>query len=94
MLGFARFRILLLALMVAVSHVALLAHATAHFHPELGQCELCVGQPQPLAAIPSPDSTPLAAVAAGSAPTATVERLAPSTSFRPYHQRAPPIFLP
>ncbi len=48
----ARFRILLLALMVAVSHVALLSHAAAHFHPALEQCELCVSQAHPQAAIP------------------------------------------
>jgi len=48
----ARLRILLLALMVAVSHVALLSHAAGHFHPSLEQCELCVSQAHPLAAVP------------------------------------------
>ena len=48
-----RFRIVLLALMLAVSHVALLSHAAGHFEPALEQCELCFGQSQLLSAIPS-----------------------------------------
>ena len=37
-------RITVLALMLAVSHVALVSHVTAHFDPKFEQCELCVGQ--------------------------------------------------
>jgi hypothetical protein len=48
-------RIAILALMLVVSHVALISHVTAHFEPQLGQCELCVSQGQLLTAITSPD---------------------------------------
>ena len=51
----AQIRIALLVLMLAVSHVALISHVTAHFTPELEQCELCVSQAQLLTAIPCPD---------------------------------------
>lgn len=51
----ARFRIIVLAMMLAVSHVALISHVTAHFEPNLEQCDLCVSQAQLLTAIPSPD---------------------------------------
>ena len=49
----ARLRLLLLCLMVTVSHVALISHVTAHFQPALEQCELCVSQAHPLAAVPA-----------------------------------------
>jgi hypothetical protein len=48
----APMRIVLLALMLAVSHVALISHVTAHFSPQLEQCELCVSQAQLQSAIP------------------------------------------
>ena len=50
------FRIVALAFLVAVSHIALVSHVTAHFEPALEQCELCVGQAHPLPAIPTPES--------------------------------------
>ena len=49
----ARIRITILALMLVVSHVALMSHVTAHFEPQLEQCELCVSQAQLFTAIPS-----------------------------------------
>ena len=87
---FRRYRFVLLAVMVTVSHVTLVSHVTAHFAPALDQCELCVSQAQPLAAIPTTDYcavVPLASVAARPAP--------PERPFRceghcPYLQRAPP----
>lgn len=91
MLTRARFRLLLLALMVAVSHVALVSHVTAHFQPNLDQCELCVSQAQPLAAIPTADQCavlPLASIAARPAPP---ERPSRCERQRPYLQRAPPL---
>jgi hypothetical protein len=48
-------RIVLLALMLAVSHIGLVSHVSAHFEPELEHCELCVSQAKLLSAIPSPD---------------------------------------
>lgn len=83
-------RLVLLAFLVAVSHVALLSHVTAHFEPALEQCELCVSQAQPLAAIPASgpwiDAPP---VAAASWPLPRAPRTGhPSPT--PYLQRAPP----
>lgn len=46
-------KLLILALMLVVSHVALIAHVTAHFSPDLEQCELCVSQAQLFTAIPA-----------------------------------------
>lgn len=48
----------LLALMLVVSHIALISHVTAHFEPQLEQCELCVSQAQLFSAVPSPDHVP------------------------------------
>lgn len=51
----ARLRVAILILMLVVSHVALMSHVTAHFQPDLEQCELCVSQAQLLTAIPPSD---------------------------------------
>lgn len=51
-------RRLLLVLLIGASHLALVSHVTAHFQPELEQCELCVSQAQPQAAIPSAETPP------------------------------------
>ena len=51
----ARLRMGILALLLMVSHVALISHVTAHFEPELEQCELCVSQVQLFGAIPMPE---------------------------------------
>lgn len=79
-----------LALLVAVSHLALVSHVTAHFEPALEECELCVSQAQPLAAIPSADrsaAVPLVSSVPGPAPPMRVlGYLSPC----PYLQRAPP----
>jgi len=85
----ARLRLLLLALMVVVSHVALLSHATAHFVPALEHCELCVSQAQPMAAIPCADG-PVAVH--NPAPPATERPVAPLPLPEPrhYHPRGPP----
>lgn len=83
-------RLVLLAFLVAVSHVVLLSHVTAHFAPALEQCELCVSQAQPLAAIPaSGPSVALPPSAAVSWPTLAVSP-AHRSSYIPYLQRAPP----
>ena len=88
------FRIVALALLVAVSHIALVSHVTAHFEPALEQCELCVGQAHPLPAIPTAES------GAEFLPFIT----APGPDYRapdaalglkaPYRQRAPPQLSP
>jgi hypothetical protein len=90
MMQSARLRYLLLALMVAASHVVLVSHVAAHFQADLEQCELCVSQAQPLAAIPVAENPP----AAEYLPSAA---LPPSSRGAPVHavdrsqrQRAPP----
>jgi hypothetical protein len=88
---FVRFRLATLALMLTVSHVALISHVTAHFEPELETCELCVSQAQPIAAIPSADHP--VQTASG------IEEFWPAATHRPpftspgssFHPRAPPI---
>jgi hypothetical protein len=86
----ARLRFLVLALLVAASHVALISHVTAHFQPALEQCELCVSQAHPLAAVPVAETVayvPAAVVLDGPPPPARPHAAAPE---RPYSQRAPP----
>jgi hypothetical protein len=86
----ARLRFLVLALLVALSHVALISHVTAHFQPALEQCELCVSQAHPLAAVPVAETAaycPSAAVMGWPEPAT---RPAAAGRERPYHQRAPP----
>jgi hypothetical protein len=53
----ARLRIAILALMLVVSHIALMSHVTVHFSPDLEKCELCVSQAQMSAAIPASDQS-------------------------------------
>jgi len=52
----ARLKYLLLAVMVATSHVALVSHVLAHFQPAVDECELCVSQAQPQAAVPAAEA--------------------------------------
>ena len=89
----AQIRIAILALMLVVSHVALLSHVTAHFEPGLGQCELCVSQAQLLTAIPPADyATPVELQVAVS----RIDTPQYATSVRlclAYHQRAPPLLF-
>jgi hypothetical protein len=90
MIGFARWRYLLLALMVAASHVALMSHVAAHFQPALEQCELCVSQAQPLAAIPAAEhaSSVEYAPPTSQSPAATLPQLA--ALVKAHHPRDPP----
>ena len=85
-----KYRVAALALMLVLSQVALAAHITAHFHPQLDECELCVSQAHPMAAIPP--SQPLPPVAAHEQQTVFSVPAAPDGAWTPraYHQRAPP----
>jgi hypothetical protein len=85
-----RLRFLLLALMVAASHIALVSHVTAHFQPSLEQCELCVSQAQPLAAIPAAEPEACVPVAAATGPGPVADRSIPVSPARPWFPRAPP----
>ena len=90
MIACMRVRYLLLALMVAASHVALVSHVTAHFQPSLEQCELCVSQAQPLAAIPSAEAALSPVHAQPANLPAPESRALPAKGIRTQHQRAPP----
>ena len=90
MTRYSRFKLLLLALMVTVSHVALISHVAAHFEPALEQCELCVSQAQPLAAIPAAEAD--LSIAHKPAPGVASVVPAPDCAepVKPHRQRAPP----
>jgi len=90
MISCARVRFLLLALMVAASHVALVSHVAAHFQPSLEQCELCVSQAQPLAAIPPAEPALAPAYASAGNLPAPQSRVPPARVVGTPHQRAPP----
>ena len=87
----SRFKLLLLALMVTVSHVALISHVAAHFQPALEQCELCVSQAQPLAAIPAAEAE--LSIVGKPAPGIVSCVPAPDCAepAQPHRQRAPPF---
>ena len=90
----ARFRYLLLAVMVTVSHVALASHVTAHFQPAFEQCELCVSQAQPMAAIPTAESRDIVARAADAVrPEPVHASISAAPAFFCF-QRAPPRSSP
>jgi disulfide bond formation protein DsbB len=87
----ARIRMLLLALMVAASHVALAGHVAAHFQPALEHCELCVSQAQPLAAIPVAEFELYAQLASATVISSAAVRPIRVSAAHPWFQRAPPL---
>ena len=91
MLKGARLHLLLLILMVTVSHVALISHVTAHFQPALEQCELCVSQAHPLAAVPVAEPVVFADPAVALSWPEPAEQPPAAVAARPYFQRAPPV---
>jgi hypothetical protein len=87
----AAMRIVLLALMLAVSHIALISHVTAHFEPQLEQCELCVSQGQLLSAVPVGDHALAVAGQPGLAAFKSRQCQFPQRHYSTHHQRAPPF---
>ena len=94
MIAHARIRLLLLALMVAASHVALISHVAAHFQPQLEQCELCVSQAQPLAAVPIPQQAPMLLNEPRSIPCLPAAGPLVRAVWQTHRQRAPPLPSP
>lgn len=94
MIAHARIRLLLLALMVAASHVALISHVAAHFQPQLEQCELCVSQAQPLAAIPTAQQAPMLLQEPHSIACPPAARPLVQAAWQTRRQRAPPVPSP
>jgi len=84
-------RIVLLALMLAVSHVALMSHVTAHFSPQLEQCELCVSQAQLQSAIPCQDNLVSIDTDFNAQPFDLCRQAIPATPIIFQRQRAPPV---
>jgi hypothetical protein len=87
----ARFRIALLALMLVASHVALISHVTAHFAPNLEQCELCVSQAQLFSAIPSSDQGFPVDPGYNVLQISALQYAVPARFSTAYHPRAPPL---
>ena len=87
----AQIRIAILALMLVVSHVALMSHVTAHFEPQLEQCELCVSQAQLFTAILSSDHGVPVDQGITDSHFNTPQREISACHYLAYHQRAPPI---
>jgi len=87
----ARFRITLLALLLAASHVALASHMTAHFAPDLEKCELCVSQAQLFSAIPSSDQGFPVEPGHSVLQLPFAKYAVPVRFSRAYHSRAPPL---
>ena len=87
----ARYRLLALVFMLVVSNLALVGHVTAHFQPQWAECELCVNQAQPLAAIPSAEHSFEAAVPRADIRAGTSQPSCQTTVFHPSQPRAPPI---
>jgi len=83
-------KMLILALMLAVSHVALISHVTAHFSPDLEQCELCVSQAQLFTAIPAAEQGMPFDPGFGMPPPDTSPCTLQVHSPRACRQRAPP----
>ena len=86
-----RFRFLALALMLTVSHVALVSHVTAHFEPQWEDCELCVSEAQPLAAIPAAEHGVLPESEDRVSEFARPALLKPAVACHSHHQRDPPV---
>ena len=87
----ARLRIAILALLLVVSHLALVSHVSAHFHPDLEQCELCVCQAQILTAIPSSDHPIAVFSRSGELQFSSPQCVIRSVRFIGFQQRAPPL---
>lgn len=89
-----RYRPALLALMLLLTQVAVASHLTAHFHPQIDHCPLCVSQAHPMAAIP-PSQPVLQAVDEAQQALFIVPPPPPAQSVdRAYYQRAPPLLFP
>ena len=86
-----RFRFLALALMLAVSHVALASHVTTHFEPQWEECELCVSQAQLFAAIPAAEHGVLPESEGSVSEFARPALLIPAVARYSHHQRDPPV---
>jgi hypothetical protein len=86
----AAMKIALLALMLAVSHIALISHVTAHFQPELEQCELCVSQAQLLSCGPASDHALVVDSQFGQADFESQQCQLPERPCSTHHQRDPP----
>jgi len=86
----AAIRIALLALMLVVSQITLFSHVTAHFEPELEQCELCVSQAQLLSAVASSDHAIVIDIQFGQADFKSQQYQLPERHCFTHQQRAPP----
>jgi len=93
MRSFAAYKFIFLALLLAVSHVALASHVTTHSENELGQCEFCFGQSDSKSAVVQTEvcTDPQAGIDAVFSGFLTC--LVFQDVFQPYHSRAPPFLI-
>lgn len=84
-------RTALLALILVASHVALVSHVTAHFEPEMEQCELCVSQAQLLSAVASCDHAIVIDDQFGQPGFESQQDQLPERHYFTPQQRAPPL---
>ena len=90
---FAAIRLVLLALLMAISHVALANHSTAHSEYELGQCVLCFGQADSEPAAVHSDFREELWAENDRDLTESLASFIFHDPIQPYHSRAPPIFI-
>jgi hypothetical protein len=93
MRSFAVYKLILLALLLAVSHVALASHITTHSENEFGQCEFCFGQSDSKSAIVQTEVCTDPQAGSDGVFTAFLTCLVFHDVFKPYHSRAPPFLF-
>jgi len=93
MRSFAAYKLILLALLLAVSHVALASHVTTHSENELGQCEFCFGQSDSKSAVVQTEVCTDLQAGNDGVFTGFLNCLVFHDVFQPYHSRAPPFLI-
>ena len=86
-------RLILLALLLAVSHVALANHSASHFVNELGQCELCFSQSDLKSAAVHSEHAAEPPEETDKVFSQSLTCLILHNLFQPYHSRAPPLIV-
>jgi hypothetical protein len=93
MRSFAAYRLVLLALLLAVSHVALASHITTHSDNEFVQCEFCFGQSDSKTAVLQTELFTGPQAGSNGVFTGSLTCLIFHDVFQPYHSRAPPFIF-
>jgi len=86
-------RLILLALLLAVSNVALASHTTTHSENELGQCEFCFGQADSKYAVVHSEFCTVFQTGNNGIITGSLTGLVSHDFFQLYQSRAPPFII-